>query len=73
MSRFGIVGQQDAQGQDASSWGPQFVNHGITAMLANGVAGLVEANDAIAKLPQRGHEMRGLRHRGIEIGEGGHR
>ena len=68
-----IRAQEAAQRQDASSWGPQFVNNGITAYRAQRPAGIVHADRAAAEAAHRWNGTCWLHHGRVEIGDDRHR
>jgi hypothetical protein len=60
--------EQAAQGENASVWGAQFVNHGITADCPQRTARVIEANRAAAEAANRWHGNGRLDHCRIEAG-----
>ena len=68
-----IRSQEAAQNQNASSWGPQFVNNGIAAYHAHWLAGIVHANQTAAEAAHRWNGTCWLHHGCVEIGDDGHR
>jgi hypothetical protein len=59
--------EKTAQGQNATNWGPEFVNNSIAACLPKWPARVIESDRATAETPHRWHGNGRLHHGGIEI------